>query len=74
MRRFFIRQPRRLLIVPNPDEYFPERNGTIAIGAGGVARFVQRVAGVFHVPLEPVYLGKPYASIFEHNHRAMERQ
>ncbi len=69
-----LRHPGQPIIVPNPDEYYPAHEGRIHIAAGGVARFIQRVAAVNGVKVEPVYLGKPYQPIYEHNHRAMERR
>ena len=71
---FFIRHPARPLIVPNPDGYFPDRNKTIRIGAGGTARFVAMIAAEYGLTIKPIYLGKPYAPIFHHNHLAMERR
>lgn len=69
-----LRHPEQLVVVPNPDEYYPAKGGTIHIAAGAVARFIQRVAAVNGVKLEPVYLGKPYLPIYEHNHRMMEKR
>ncbi|MFA4945342.1 MAG: HAD hydrolase-like protein [Lentisphaeria bacterium] len=70
---FFIRNPAKPFFVPNPDEYYPARGGTINIAAGGVARFIQRVAATYGVSsLNPVYLGKPYQPIFAHSHAALE--
>lgn len=67
-----LRHPEQPILVPNPDEYYPGRGGTILIAAGGVARFIQRVAEVYGVKVSPTYLGKPYQPIFEHSHHAME--
>lgn len=69
-----IRHPGQPVFVPNPDEYYPAQGGDIHIAAGGVARFIQRVAEVYGVKLNPTYLGKPYQPIFEHSHRALERR
>ena len=71
---YVIRHPDRPFIVPNPDEYYPAKNGTIRVAAGGTARFIQRVAEQHGVATQPIYLGKPYRPIFEHNHRQMERR
>ncbi len=70
----FIQNPEKLFIVPNPDEYYPKNNARIQIGAGGVARFMQRVLKAYGVQLNPVYLGKPYPSIFLHNHLQLEKR
>lgn len=71
---FFIRHPERPLLVPNPDEYYPARGGGIAVGAGGVTRFMLRVLETYGIRLAPRYLGKPYQPIFEHQHAALERR
>ena len=70
----FIRRPARAFLVPNPDEYYPGRDGGIAIGAGGVARFIAKTLEVYGIKLEPNYLGKPYQPIFEHQHAGLERR
>lgn len=70
---YFIRHPGRLLIVPNPDEYYPSRRG-VRIAVGGTARFIQRVLSAYGEDVAPIYLGKPYRPIFEHNHSLMERR
>ena len=71
---YFIRHPGAPLLVPNPDEYYPTKGGDIHVAAGGIARFIQRVLGVYGVTVEPVYMGKPYGPIFEHNHHLLERR
>lgn len=70
---YFICRPGSPFIVPNPDECFPSRHG-LRIAAGGIARFIQRVLATLHVTVAPVYLGKPYRPIFEHNHALMEQR
>ncbi len=63
---FFIRNPDRMLIVPNPDTYWPDNHDGICVGAGGKARFIQSVLTEYGCPLdEIVYLGKPYAPIYQ---------
>lgn len=69
-----LRNPGQPFVVPNPDEYYPAHGGRIHIAAGGVARFIQRVAAVNGVTLEPTYLGKPFFPIYEHHHRGLERR
>lgn len=71
---YFIENPENVLIVPNPDEYYPKTAGKIHIGAGGVARFMQRVLNTYGVSLESIYLGKPYSPIFVHNHLQLEER
>lgn len=62
---FFIRKSHAFLLVPNPDTYWPSRGNRIAIGAGGKARFLQMVLQEYGVTLDPIYLGKPNAAIFQ---------
>ena len=71
---YFIENPENVLIVPNPDEYYPKTAGRIHIGAGGVAGFIQKILKAYGTSLEPVYLGKPYPSIFMHNHLQLEKR
>ena len=71
---YYIRHPSAPMLVPNPDEYYPTKGSNIHVAAGGVARFMQRVLDVYGVRIEPVYLGKPYGPIFEHNHHLLERR
>ncbi|MDZ7667083.1 MAG: HAD hydrolase-like protein [Desulfotignum sp.] len=70
---FFIQKPDALLIVPNPDEYYPGKiPGHICIGAGGVARFIVRVLKTYGISVSPIYLGKPFSPIFEKTHAQLE--
>jgi HAD superfamily hydrolase (TIGR01450 family) len=71
---YFIESPERLLLVPNPDEFYPKHGGRIHIAAGGIGRFIQSVLSAYGVRLEPLYLGKPYAPIFEHTHSRLEKK
>ena len=71
---YYIRHPSAPMLVPNPDEYYPTKGSNIHVAAGGVARFMQRVLAVYGVRIEPVYLGKPFGPIFEHNHHLLERR
>jgi HAD superfamily hydrolase (TIGR01450 family) len=70
---FLISHPEAPLIVPNPDLYYPTENRRIHVSAGGVAGLVTAVCGAFGRPVEPVFLGKPYAPIFLHNHHRLEQ-
>lgn len=69
---YFIANPNAPLVVPNPDEYFPAPNGEIKLAAGATARFIQRALKVYGTDIEPIYLGKPYAPIFEHSHSVLQ--
>ncbi len=71
---FFVEHREAMMIVPNPDEFYPDVGGRITIAAGGHARFIQHVLEVNGTKMEPVYLGKPYGPIFEHNHRVFEER
>lgn len=63
---FFITHPAAPFIVPNPDVYWPDSHGTIAIGAGGKARFIVSVLDDYGVSIAPEYLGKPYGAVFQY--------
>jgi HAD superfamily hydrolase (TIGR01450 family) len=69
---FFRSNPDAPLICPNPDPYFPGPGGTIVISSGGIARFIVHLLDECGIRIVPDYLGKPYAPIFDHNHRRME--
>jgi HAD superfamily hydrolase (TIGR01450 family) len=59
--------PRRPLLVPNPDSHWPNGpNGEIGIGAGGKARFIRMILSDMGVGIEPVFLGKPHQAIYDH--------
>lgn len=62
---FFIRHPEAHFIVPNPDIYWPDNHGAIAIGAGAKARFIRSVLEDYGVSIQPEYLGKPYRAVYE---------
>jgi NagD protein len=70
---YFIRQPQALLIVPNPDEYYPDGHGGIRLAAGSVGRSIQRALTTYGRPKQPLYLGKPYAPIFQTAHQRLEK-
>lgn len=71
---FFIDRPQALLIVPNPDEFYPGEELHICIAAGGVTRFIQQVLKTYGREIKPIYLGKPYVPIFRMAHRRLEQQ
>ncbi len=62
------------LLVPNPDELYPGPDGRIVIAAGAVARFLRQILHHRGSTLEPLFLGKPHAPIFEHQHASLERR
>ena len=64
---FFINKPKASFIVPNPDSYWPTGNKKeIHIGSGGVARFILTILQEYGLEIEPIYLGKPYQTIYNH--------
>ncbi|MFA6566946.1 MAG: HAD-IIA family hydrolase [Victivallales bacterium] len=64
---YFIKYPGRLLVVPNPDSYWPNGSGgELGIGAGGKARFICTILGDYGIKIKPVYLGKPYSAVFNY--------
>lgn len=71
---YFIANPNALLIVPNPDEYYPIAGDKIELASGATARLVQNALKAHSISIEPIYLGKPYTPIFEHNHTALEKR
>jgi ribonucleotide monophosphatase NagD (HAD superfamily) len=70
---FFIDASDALLIVPNPDEFYPGQSLKIRLAAGSVGRMIQRAVAAYGRTLEPIYLGKPYAPIFDITHRRLEQ-
>lgn len=63
----FRKYPEKLLIVPNPDSYWPSsKSGEFGIGAGGKARFICTILGEMGIQVEPIYLGKPHKAIFQY--------
>jgi NagD protein len=71
---FLIRSRDALLICPNPDLYFPVRDGRIRLASGAVCHLVQEMVERYGRPCPPVYLGKPYAPVFVANHARLERR
>ena len=62
---YYIQGGERLMIVPNPDSYWPDGiNGEIGIGAGGKARFLCTILREYGIKVKPLYLGKPYSPIY----------
>ncbi len=62
---FFRRHPDAPFVVPNPDSFWPGRNGTIGVGAGGQARFICGILAEAGVEIKPLYLGKPYRPVYD---------
>lgn len=71
---FFRRHPDRPYVVPNPDSYWPGKPGYLGVGAGGQARFICGMLREMGVEIEPVYLGKPCAPIYEHALHTLARR
>ena len=69
---FLLGHPSAPLVVPNPDDYFVARDGSLYITSGAIARFLARLCRTCGRPLEPHFLGKPYRPIFLHSHRSLE--
>ncbi|MCK5845282.1 MAG: HAD-IIA family hydrolase [Victivallales bacterium] len=62
---YYITTENRLMLVPNPDSYWPNGpNGEIGIGAGGKARFIATILKEYGIKIKPMYLGKPYPPIY----------
>ena len=61
---YYIKNENRVMIVPNPDSYWPSGNGEIGIGAGGKARFLCTILKEYGIKIDPCYLGKPYKPVY----------
>lgn len=62
---YYITTESRLMVVPNPDSYWPNGpNGEIGVGAGGKARFISTILKEYGIKIKPLYLGKPYSPIY----------
>ena len=61
-----LKRPDLPLICVNPDSYWPTADGvTMCVGGGGFTRFIcMLLKDAGHI-VEPIYLGKPYAPIYE---------
>jgi HAD superfamily hydrolase (TIGR01450 family) len=71
---YFVCRPEGLLIVPNPDPYFPIPGGGIQIAAGGVARLLEFVLGEYGLKKDALFLGKPNEPIFRCHHHMLQRR
>lgn len=64
---FFLANPDRHYIVPNPDSFWPMPHSTgFGIGAGGQARMIINILREVYGKFEPIYLGKPYPGIYDY--------
>ncbi|MCQ2352855.1 MAG: HAD hydrolase-like protein [Victivallaceae bacterium] len=61
---YFLHHADAPLIVPNPDGFWPWKN-FCGIGSGGIARFLELLLKEAGKKLQLLYLGKPYAPIYE---------
>jgi HAD superfamily hydrolase (TIGR01450 family) len=61
---YYIKTGNRIMVVPNPDSYWPSGNGEIGIGAGGKARFLCTILKEYGIKIKPDYLGKPYKPVY----------
>ncbi len=68
---FLLLHPDIPLILPNPDEYFPGRDGFLHIASGAIGRFICKLCAVGGVKLQPLYLGKPYEPIFLYSYHCL---
>ena len=68
---YFLRRGGGKLVVPNPDDFWPNgTSGRLGIGAGAEARFLEDMLRKLNVEIEMIYLGKPYGLFFQY---ALER-
>jgi len=71
---FFLRHPDRPLIIPNPDETYPQGGGIMGVASGATGRLIQRLCKAAGTDIELIYLGKPYTPIFDHFHHYLEKR
>ncbi len=69
-----LHHPEFLLLVPNPDDVYPGSDGKVVIAAGAVARFLRQLLHRRGSDTEPIFLGKPFRPIFEHQHAVLEQR
>lgn len=71
---YFLVHPEAPLVVANPDSYWPScHHDGMGIGAGAIARFIISLLRDAGVKKEPVYLGKPYAPIYQYALETLRR-
>lgn len=61
-----IQRPELPLIACNPDLVFPDYPGHLMLTTGAWVDMLQRLCHAKGIELKPIYLGKPYAPIYEH--------
>ena len=71
---FLIRHPDAPVVAPNPDVCFPLKGGRLHPASGATVGFVQFLCQSRGFDIAPIFLGKPYAPIFHHAHREVERR
>lgn len=65
---YLIRNMGGLVIVPNPDSYWPTGvKDEIHVGSGSVGRFIKSITKEYGIDIELVYLGKPFSSIYNYS-------
>lgn len=71
----FLKHPEYPFVVANPDSYWPHVNDDgMGVGSGGFARFICTLLNEAGKPVDPIYLGKPYAPIYQCVFRVLEEQ
>ncbi len=65
--------PAAPVVCPNPDIFYPASDGSFRAGSGAVAGLMELVLRTCGCPSRIIYLGKPHAPIFRHNHRRLEQ-
>lgn len=71
---YFLSNSRGLLIVPNPDDYYPVGKQRINIGPGAIARFMQKILASLGTQINPIFLGKPHLPAFQTVHRRLQEK
>ncbi len=62
---FFRRYPEKPYVLPNPDRLYPVEDGNVNICSGGCAKFVCAMLEECGIKKECIFLGKPYAPIYD---------
>ncbi len=65
--------PERVLVVPNPDEFFPIHGNELIPASGAIARFIAGLCRTAGAGFSPIYLGKPFRPIFAVCHARLEQ-
>jgi NagD protein len=69
---FLIQHPEAPVVVPNPDLYFPIEGGRLHPASGATVGFLQYLCRTYGFDIDPIFLGKPSAPIYDHARHVVE--